>query len=1369
MGLTIYDREGNPRAELSANDSSTQAKEIQGDNVLTLSFTLYEHVALDVDDYVDFEDERYWLTEQYRPKQISEREWRYELKLYGIESLIRNILVIKRVDGENDPVFSLTAPPREHVAMIANCMNEAWGGISDWKVGQVDGTENITIDYHGKYCDEALKDVAEKVEAEWWVEGQTINVCRCEHGEPITLGYNNGLTVIEPDKADNVKFYTRLWPVGSSRNIDPEKYGFSRLQLPDGLKYVEVNADKYGRVDHYEDAAFADIYPRRIGTVSSVRSEVKKGEDGKDFTIYYFMDYSLTFNPNDYMIGGKVFRVSFQQGSELGGLGDEEDGTYYFEVNYNADTREFEIITIWPYDNDVQLPGGTLIPKLGDKYILWNLRMPDEYYRLAEAEFLEAVNKYNDEHALDISVFKASTDHVWIEDQSAELFVGRRVRLESDRYFPGAGYRDSRITRITRKVNLPSQMDIEIGDALGRTSKVKFADDISSVRSYAQSIAGSISLPDIVRTGDRTRLTDNNLMSALRIDKSYLSKVKDDRSAHRISTDMAFEAGRYIAGASGGIFGMDVNGDSFAEVARLYVRVKAFFEELTVVKAGVLAGKQYITPGGGIKCTRVENVTDDFGTLMIYRCYFLSGQDGEMTECKFVAGDQAISEMFNAKDGTANKVSNHRYWRLVADVNNDAYTDESGNHYGYIDLLVDNCEDGSDIPQAGDEICQLGNRYDPDRRSAMVFSTVDTDAPSVKLYGGIGSGETNAEQYSLNGRAIIAFGRDPLSGKIFFRLGATGATQYLEYTQDCGLTVAGTISTQSVFDDGQGNRRGVAEYVEKVAGGVFGTLATRNIALESGRWERIATGSYAKFADAGLFAWDRWKRMGALSFDAGRMSVERTSERSEGFCEKLSVNTLDKGMHVCIRVKGSVSGLADIADRVNILLADITAEDGAKHHFATISANGDFEITAEGEIETEIANPCMRFDYADANVGTKVTLDHTEVYIGERIPSMWTAAPEDIQYLEAALRKARADSSVFDGGLMLSTMLQLGMTDVDGVRRIYSGLSGVNRQSAGSDIALWLGGDPFTAQTDPAQAPRTQLLHNGTGYFARRVIQVSKDALEILDPEKSIQNDQTKVRLDKTGLHLINSAGEEILQVANVEISATTAAGTTHTSQTSASAQLVYRESAVHKFTPCGPWDMTAKFASNNSPVIESDNATLTATISLHITADSSWNIPLGTRPYFEWEFIVGYADGSEDMMTASGVYKEIVNGGSTYDYTFRLTPDKGKIVTFVSIANSNGVSSAAGGAIKGATVRMTAKVAITYGLHNRTTIGNNGIMAAQGGAKLLCLRPVLGDEGETEMSFTGATGTFGLKVSESGFKYIKPGSSEWKAWDPAT
>lgn len=568
MLITIYDRVGNFKAEVSPSDSSTQVKEIQGDNILTLSFTHHEHIALDVDDYCDFEGERYWLCEAYRPVQKSTLEWVYDIKLYGIDSLLRNLLVLKQIDNEEDPVFTLTAPPREHVAMIVRCMNNGTGNITDWKVGQVDGTENIVIDYFGKYCDEALKEIAEKVGAEAWIEGQTVNICRCEHGDLIELGYDNGLTGIDPDKADNVKFYTRLYPVGSSRNIDPEKYGHTRLQLPGGEKYVEVNADKYGRVDHYEDAAFADIYPRRTGEVSSVRSEVKTGEDGKPFTIYYFRDNNLPFDPNDYEIGGLVKRVSFQEGSELAGLGDEDNGTYFFEVNFNSDTREFEIITIWPYDDDTQLPGGNLIPAAGNKYILWNLRMPDEYYMLAEEEFLTAVNQYNADHALDVSVFKCSTDHVWIEEHGADLFIGRRVRLKSEQYFPEAGYRDSRITKITRKVNLPSSMDIEISDALSKSSKQKMTDSIADAKNYAKSIGESISLPDVIRSWDRTLPTDNNLFSARRSQKEFISKNSRDRARKKIIFDEGIDAGNFIAGAQGGT----IDGDGNAELLTLLVR-----------------------------------------------------------------------------------------------------------------------------------------------------------------------------------------------------------------------------------------------------------------------------------------------------------------------------------------------------------------------------------------------------------------------------------------------------------------------------------------------------------------------------------------------------------------------------------------------------------------------------------------------------------------------------------------------------------------------------------------------------------------------------------------------------------------------------
>ena len=305
--ITIYGSDGMVKTQVPCDDNSTQEMELQGDNVLSLSFTLYEHVPLEVNDYAEFMGRRYWLMERYHPEQTSTVEWKYTVKLYGIESLVKRFLVINDTDGDDEPVFTLTAPPRDHVALIVKSINNGMG-TTDWKVGTVEGTDNIVIDYFGKYCDEALKEVAEKAgnRAEWWVEGQTVNICRCEQGEEVTLAYGKGLLSLSSDMADNAKFYTRLYPVGSSRNIDPETYGHSRLQLPGGVKHVDVNVEKYGVWHHYEAEAFADIYPRRIGIVSSVRKEETKDEEGNPFTIWYFKDDSLDFDPNNYELAHEV-------------------------------------------------------------------------------------------------------------------------------------------------------------------------------------------------------------------------------------------------------------------------------------------------------------------------------------------------------------------------------------------------------------------------------------------------------------------------------------------------------------------------------------------------------------------------------------------------------------------------------------------------------------------------------------------------------------------------------------------------------------------------------------------------------------------------------------------------------------------------------------------------------------------------------------------------------------------------------------------------------------------------------------------------------------------------------------------------------
>ena len=717
MLLTVYDSNRQAKAVLSPDDSSTQVKAIQSDNVLTLSFTLYEYVALEVNDYVDFEGERYWLQERYLPDERSTQEWKYDVKFYGIESLMKRFLVLNVVDGDPEPVFTLTAPPREHMALIVKSINDGMGGITDWKVGRVEGTENVVIDYEGKYCPDALKELAGKVPgAEWWVEGQTVNLCRCEHGEEVTLSYGKGLTELSRDKADGAKFYTRLFPIGSSRNIDPEKYGHSRLQLPDGAKYVEVDT-------------FADIYPRRVGTVTSVRSAQVTDEDGNPFVIWYFRDDTLNFDPNAYELAGKVKRVSFQEGGELAGLGEEEDGTYYFEVNFDSDTREFEIITIWPYDDDTQLPGDRLVPKAGDRYILWNIRMPDEYYALAEEEYLTAVNRYNAENAVDVSVYKGPTDHVYVERNGIDLYPGRRVRLESTEYFPETGYRLSRITKITRKVALPSQVDLEIGDALSTGVMESLKGSIEEVRNYTRTAGAN--LPDIIRSWDNTLPTDNNLFSARRSQAEFISKKKADRAKKKIT----FEEGVGIGPEENGHIDGKGNAELLTLVVRELLRSPKFVDgllgegwrlwmedalshltidkltvrqvmvvlELLIEKVRSVGGQLCVSAANGKIKTAVPE--DGFYKITFEQANTFRAHD--LMRCATFTGG-------NLKG----------YWVEVAGVEGDS-------------ILVGVDEFGTSLPAPGDECVLMGNTENPLRQNLILISATEDGQPRMDVMDGV--------------------------------------------------------------------------------------------------------------------------------------------------------------------------------------------------------------------------------------------------------------------------------------------------------------------------------------------------------------------------------------------------------------------------------------------------------------------------------------------------------------------------------------------------------------------------------------------------------------------------------------------------------
>lgn len=726
MELKIYDKRNRLRTTLVPDSSSTHHEEVGGDDYLSVSLDSQECVTLELNDWTVWEGRKFWCVETYTPKQTGRRKWTYSVKLYGAASLIKQALML---NTEDSPVFSYTATAREHVALVVKNLNRWMGGITDWKVGKVEATGNIVVDYsEGLYGNDALKKIADEAGTEWWIEGMTVNVCRCERGDEVTLGYGNGLLSIERDSADNVKFFTRLFPIGSSRNIDAEKYGSSRLLLPSRATYVERNTE-LGIVEHFEQTAFQEIYPRRTGKVSSVRKETKKGDDGKPFDIYYFTDGEMNFDPNEYEIGDLVKRVTFQTG-QLAGLGNDEDGEHYFEVNYNSETREFELITIWPYDDDTQVPGGVLEQKAEDTYILWNVRMPDEYYPIAEEEYATAVEKYMDEHCLDRSVYKCSTDYVALKKRGVVPCMGQRVRLESDRFF-ASGYRESRITVVDQKLERPTEADIEISDVLSQTTQSRMADEIENVRSEVK--ANTVELPDVIRSWDTTLPTDNNLFSARRSEQEFLSRKRNDRTKGRITFEQGvvfgeeengfvdgkgnaelltavvkelLSSGDYSGGGltdRGWKLGMDEDRLSHLIVDKLTVRQVMNVFELLINKVRSVGGQICVSAANG-KIKAVEEQGD---------YYLISFEQKNM----FVRHDLVRCQTFTGTDLRS-------YWVEVADVTTAG--------------IVVAKEEFEDVePKAGDECVLMGNTAVENRQNLVLISATEDGEPRVDVMDGV--------------------------------------------------------------------------------------------------------------------------------------------------------------------------------------------------------------------------------------------------------------------------------------------------------------------------------------------------------------------------------------------------------------------------------------------------------------------------------------------------------------------------------------------------------------------------------------------------------------------------------------------------------
>lgn len=599
MELKIYDKANNLRLTASPNTSSSVTEEIGGECSVSASFTHTEYVPLDVDDYIELESVRYKVKSRYRPKQKNTQTYEYSVKFYAPIHDAEDTLMLFQ-EGGTTSEFSYDGGPREHLQLWIDNMNRRAGG-NLWSIGTVITADNKTIDYRNVKCWDAAfgsNGIAATFETEMWADGYAINLCKAERGEMVELGYLQGLTNLAQEDNGEVKFFTRLFPLGSTRNIDATKYGYSRLQLPDRSIYVDKNVDLYGVKEETEETAFSEIFPKYIGTISSVRSEEKENEEGRKYTVYYFKDNGMNWNPKDYEIPDLDYMLQFQTG-ELAGRG--TDGS--FQAAWHEDTKEWEIINVYP-DDTTQIPGGVIIPNPGDKYIPWNFAMPQEYITVAEQEYKLAVDDFLNTYSFDPNKYTGTTDRNYIEKNNTPLRIGWNVRLLSEQYFGSTGgYKDTRITKVQRKLNDLCQATITCSDEVGTGWKSSVDNSLDSLR-YEVARQAEQKQIDVLKTSDSKTPSDYNVFSALRSRAEFISKKFNDTVIGILTFLQAviFRAGAIFGkdGFASGITGAKIDENGNAEVESLTSRRFIETPEFRYNRVDVKVGDKWRAPGAGI-------------------------------------------------------------------------------------------------------------------------------------------------------------------------------------------------------------------------------------------------------------------------------------------------------------------------------------------------------------------------------------------------------------------------------------------------------------------------------------------------------------------------------------------------------------------------------------------------------------------------------------------------------------------------------------------------------------------------------------------------------------------------------------------------
>lgn len=908
---------------------------------------------------------------------------------------------------------------------------------------------------------DALTNMAETWNCEWWVEDNIIRFGRCENGDAVRIEL--GVEAQEMPRSESQGTYaTRVYAFGSTRNI-PSNYrpvdetvvvnGIvqKRLMLPEGTPYIDAYRYKDGKrvyigeegydigtempqEEAIEDIIFLDeVYPRTecvVGTVGSYTSTIEDEETQETVTqtFYYVTDTSGLVFDESYIIDGEELRLVFQSGLLNGmdfGVTFHKAGTSLGSVTLESDV--YEIVANDNYGRT--LPDETLKPTTGDKFILygWDSTKITDLGLVSNAEqelrdkTVDCVKKM----MVDDGTYNTTLASSWVKENmiSRTFDIGQRIELVNKSFFETS--RISRVIGLEIKLDLPYDAPVyTIGESTAYSRIGELENKVDNLTYKGQTYtSGGRKGVYIIRTNDSTAPSNSNVFSALRSLAMFLRKDIADTANELIT----FLKGLLIGKNGSGITVLE-NGMSQAVVDYLYVKVKAVFDELEVKKKTYVGGEQVISHAG-MKCNRVDELDD------VYRCYFKEEEDGIEIENQFTPGSLAIAQECNIKTGVSHHVGNRYYWRLVTAVGEN-----------YIDLSKTVCDPNveNDVPVAGDDIVGLGHKTDITRQAAIILSSVNEVSPSIIMYQGI-------NDFTLTGKDVISFDFDRSTGKARMKvygdtyIGDKDRTTYMEYTQDKGVDIKGMFHIEK-GSTGWKNMEGLPDEIQAAADlAQEAKDAIDNAAVGSVNLLRNSgfTGDYETedlsaatelSADTELFSKQ-------LEYWTGVATVSADSDAGSGYSAAIgslsqSVSLI-KGESYVISYKAKGTSVSVSCGSFSVS-QPLTSSYQRYTHKITFNGSGIFLISGTATVcDLQLERGTIATDWKPS------ILDNDKA----------TAGFQSINYIASAIKDGSVDIL---GGLILANMIQLGNYKNGKLQKVTAGVSGIYNDD--DDVAFWAGG-----------------------------------------------------------------------------------------------------------------------------------------------------------------------------------------------------------------------------------------------------------------------------------------------------------------------